>query len=572
MLEAQKELEYAAYDASVIKARTIYSDNTETGRGSETNEGIILIKKTIAPVATKLNEYLTSKSLRGSSYATREPIMDYLGNEDTLAYMILSAIMNNTLNTWGGKYPPYHVPLLTVARSVLTSIKQEYKLELFKGKAPSLDKYIDKKYKKMSVRRRTNKKMILGKKKMEINNPDNIQGLTLGINLIDAVIKADTGLCETIVKRTAGSKKKRTLLRLTETTIAIINRMKDLSPFFTYSYPILIIKPKEWTEFSGDGGYYGDLLDVDLVKMHNDKINRRMVKGYFDAHPEFTTRFCNIVNAVQRVPWVVNKRVMKVLETVYDKHLLEYTKDYTLIGGIPDDDLPEAFDVIPKIEYDESKPELYVEYRDKLMELEDKLNTLKSKGLVTKLALSTAKKYSKYKEIYFSYQVDFRGRLYPIQPHLNPQGAKTVKSLLMFAEGKPLDTPEAIGWFKIHGANVYGYDKLLYPERIQKIEEMTDEIIQITQNPLVNTQWTEADEPYIFLAWCFEYADWIANPRDFKSHIPIALDATCSGLQIYSGLMKDLKGASAVNVKQTYDIVEVSDDYKLQEGEEWYEQ
>jgi DNA-directed RNA polymerase len=213
------------------------------------------------------------------------------------------------------------------------------------------------------------------------------------------------------------------------------------------------------------------------------------------------------------------------------------------------------------VSYDEANPEPYSKYKDKIQQLDDKLNAIKSKGLIIKLALSTARKYKKYDEIYFSYQVDFRGRLYPIQPHLNPQGTKVVKSLLMFAEGKPLDTEEAIRWFKIHGANVYGYDKLLYNERIQKINEMQQEICQIAQDPLVNTSWTDADEPYLFLAWCFEYADWINNPDDFKSHIPVALDATCSGIQIYSGLMLDRKGCKAVNVINDNNNTKIADIY-----------
>jgi DNA-directed RNA polymerase len=560
MITQQRKLENAAYDISVIKAQTLFSSNTEGGRGSETNEGIILIKRTIPPVSIKLNEYLMSKNLRGASYATREPAMDYLGNEETLAYMVLSAIMNNTLSTWGGKYPLYTVPLLTVARTVLSYIKQEYKLELFKNKVPGLDKYIDEKYKKLSVRRRTNKKMMLGKKKMELGNPDNIQGLTLGINLVDAVVKSGCNLVQTVVIRTKG-KKKRTLLKLTDATIALIEQMKDLSPFFTYSYPIFVVKPLEWTQFSQRGGYYEDFLDIDLVKMHNDRINRKMVKGYFDAHPEFTKRYTNIVNAVQRVPWKVNTKVLDVLTQVYDKHLVDYTKEYTLLGGLATDDLPNPYDIITMKEYNPDKPEEYVAYRDEIMKLEDKFDTLKSKGLVVKLAMSTANKYKRYDNIYFSYQVDFRGRLYPIQPHLNPQGAKTVKSLLMFAEGKPLDTEAAVRWFKIHGANVYGYDKELFPERIRLMEEMNEEIKDIAKDPLANLGWTKADEPYIYLAWCFEYADWLNNPDSFKSHIPIALDATCSGIQIYSGLMLDNKGCKAVNVVNDNNNTKIADIY-----------
>ena len=560
MIEIQKKLERDAYDVAAIKANNMFVKTTDDNRGSETNEGIILIKKTIPLVANKIREYLTSKNLRGKAFATREPIMDYLDNEETLAYIVLSSIMNNTLNSWNNKYPPYSVPLLTVARSILNYIKQEYKLECFRGDAPRLDKYIDKKYKKLSVRRRTSKKMMIGKKKLSLGDPDNIQGMTLGIHLIDAVIKADAGICKVDTIRTK-NKKKRSMLKLTDVAIHIIEQMKDLSPFFTYSYPIFVVKPKEWTEFSGTGGYFEDFLSVDVVKMHNDRVNRKMVKGYFDAHPKFTKRYLNIVNSVQRVPWKVNTKVLDVLEKVYSNHIVDYTKEYTMLGGLPDDDLPSPYDVVTSVAYDEANPKPYIEYRDNIMKLEDKLNTIKSKSLVMKLALSTARKYKDYAEIYFSYQVDFRGRLYPIQPHLNPQGAKTVKSLLMFAEGKALDTDKAIRWFMIHGANVYGYDKLLYDERIKKMEEMKDELISYAKEPLANLGWTEAEEPYIFLAWCFEFAAWIDDPIHFKSHIPVALDATCSGLQIYSGLMKDDKGASAVNVVNHNGNTKIADIY-----------
>ena len=546
MIEIQKRLELEAFEIALVKAENVYLKASEKGQGSETNEAIILIKRSLPPITNKVTEYLTSKNLRGNSYATREPIMDFLGKEENLSYMILASIMNSTLKSWSG-CPLYTVPLLTVARQVLAMIKAEYKLEKFKGLAPTLDKYIDNKYKKLSVRRRTTKKMMLGKKKLELADPDNIQGLTLGVNLIDCTVKSEAGLVTTKVIKT-GKNKKRTLLKLTDATIAIISQMRDLSPLFFYNYPIFVVEPQEWKEFSGTGGYYGDFLDVDLVKMHTDKINRKMVKGYFDAHPETSKRFMNIVNAVQRVPWKVNTKILDILEVIHSEQITDFSKEYMYLGGIPSDDLPEIDDVIPPVVYDENDKAIYTAYKDKVLALEDKLNTLRSKGLIVKLAMSAARKYKDYKKIYFSYQVDFRSRLYPIQAHLNPQGAKVVKSLLMFAEGKALDTQKAVDWFMIHGANVYGYDKLLYPDRIKKMEEMSETICKIAQDPLAHTEWSDADEPYLFLAWCFEYADFRNDSRNFKSHIPIALDATCSGIQVYSGLMLDKKGGQAVNV------------------------
>lgn len=146
--------------------------------------------------------------------------------------------------------------------------------------------------------------------------------------------------------------------------------------------------------------------------------------------------------------------------------------------------------------------------------------------------------------------MDFRGRLYPIPVLLQPQGSDLAKGLLRFAEGKPVDK-NSIKWLQIHGANVYGYDKESYEKRIEWTKIHTDEIQSYAENPLLNRGWTEADKPFQFLAFCFEYSNYLSNPESFRTHIPIQLDGTCNGLQHYSALLKDPVGGAAVNLINT---------------------
>lgn len=54
--------------------------------------------------------------------------------------------------------------------------------------------------------------------------------------------------------------------------------------------------------------------------------------------------------------------------------------------------------------------------------------------------------------------MDFRGRVYPIPPHLNHMGADMSRGLLSFAEGKKLGAG-GLRWLKIHTANLMGFDK-----------------------------------------------------------------------------------------------------------------
>jgi DNA-directed RNA polymerase len=336
--------------------------------------------------------------------------------------------------------------------------------------------------------------------------------------------------------------------------------MREVAPFFVMNYPPLVVEPKPWEGFNGSGGYFSDFIDIPLVKLYSDRYNKGIVANYFDTHPNKTKRFFNVINSIQKTKWKVNTKMLDVYNTIYKDHIECFKSEFTLLGGLPSDNLPD-----PYTEFEMPDPKdkkAYREYKSKIHALDDKLTTIKSKLLATKLGLSIANRFSKYDVIYYTYQVDFRGRIYPIQQHLNPQAAKHMKPLLHFAEGKPLDTDSAYRWFMIHGANVYGYDKLLYDDRIKKMEEKQDEVLWCARNPYKYTEWTEAEEPFAYLSWCFEYADYLTNPVSFRTHIPIALDATCSGIQIYSGLLLDNKGAEAVNVVNHNNNTKVADIYK----------
>ena len=108
--------------------------------------------------------------------------------------------------------------------------------------------------------------------------------------------------------------------------------------------------------------------------------------------------------------------------------------------------------------------------------------------------LWVADKFKEDEAIYYVWTLDWRGRLYPIQPYLNPQGDDVAKSLLEFAEGKPLGERGAY-WLKVHLANCYGVDKVSYDDRIAWVEEHHELILDSAKNPLDGQRfWTEADD------------------------------------------------------------------------------
>ena len=148
--------------------------------------------------------------------------------------------------------------------------------------------------------------------------------------------------------------------------------------------------------------------------------------------------------------------------------------------------------------------------------------------------------------------MDFRGRAYPIPPHLNHIGNDLCRGLLKFAEAKPLGEA-GLRWLHIHLANVWGYDKASFAEREEFTKRHADLVKDSATRPLEGERWwLQADDPWQCLATCIElnkawnYAD---GPEAFPSQLPVHQDGTCNGLQHYAALGGDLQGAKQVNLR-----------------------
>ncbi|KAH0833941.1 DNA/RNA polymerase [Lanmaoa asiatica] len=144
---------------------------------------------------------------------------------------------------------------------------------------------------------------------------------------------------------------------------------------------------------------------------------------------------------------------------------------------------------------------------------------------------------------YLPHNLDFRGRAYPIPPHLSHIGDDLARGLLMFAEAKPLGE-RGLRWLKIHLANLYGFDKGNFDERVAFVMNHLDD---------GQRWWTKADDPWQCLATCMELRAALesGDPHAYMSTLPVHQDGTCNGLQHYAALGGDGKGAAQVNLAVT---------------------
>lgn len=310
--------------------------------------------------------------------------------------------------------------------------------------------------------------------------------------------------------------------------------MADTNDELKAKYPFylpLVSPPDDWTA-PNDGGYPSNVfMRWPLVHQYSKKAPKLTKEEMPEVYES--------VNSLQRVAWRINDFVFAVFD--------HYWREGQEVADIPGGNLRE---LPPKPEDIGDNPDSRRDWKRKASAIYNINVKLGTKKILYGKIHFVARHYQ-YQDFWFPYKLDFRGRAYPIPAFLNPQGCPLSKGLLRFSEGKRITTDEAAGWFFIHGANTWGLDKVSFEERIAWVGEHDNFIRDIAADPLTNRGWEEADSPWQFLAWCEEYANWYEAPDTFQSHLPIAMDGTNNGLQIYSLLLRDPVGAEATNVSPT---------------------
>ena len=249
------------------------------------------------------------------------------------------------------------------------------------------------------------------------------------------------------------------------------------------------------------------------------------------------------LNTLQHTGWKINKPVLEVIRNVWDNG-----QEW---GKLPaKDDVP-----LPAYPFDKEPKQLDAEEKQEFLTWSRKRNTIYShnnrsisKRIQVERTLQVAEEYAQHSQFYYVWQNDFRSRKYASCTFLSPQSADWSKSLLTFSNGLPINNWEDARWLCIHGANLYGYDKVTLNERESWAWDFSDEIKRIADNPYDNLVWLEADKPYQFLAWCFEFAKLITEGWGFVSTLPVSADGSCNGLQHLSAILRDERGGRATNL------------------------
>ncbi|XP_018344252.1 PREDICTED: DNA-directed RNA polymerase, mitochondrial isoform X2 [Trachymyrmex septentrionalis] len=291
--------------------------------------------------------------------------------------------------------------------------------------------------------------------------------------------------------------------------------------------------PRPWVNVNTGGYLFSKAAFVRDFYMKSSHLLRNTPTK--QLYPAFDS-----LNQLGSIPWRINVPMLDILIQIF--------RD----GGSKELNVPQPSTVIPSstdiISSETNKnPKQIMKL---LFQFKRKKNEMHSLWCDCLYKLSLANHF-RDKVFWMPHNLDFRGRAYPVSPNLTHLSSDLGRSILMFAQGKPLGS-SGLDWLKIHAINMSGLKKREpMHKRLEFANEILDLIVDSARNPLTGKMWwTKADEPWQTLATCKEIDNALQSPnvKEYICRLPIHQDGSCNGLQHYAALGRDLIGAKSVNL------------------------
>ena len=271
------------------------------------------------------------------------------------------------------------------------------------------------------------------------------------------------------------------------------------------------------------------------------------------------------LNAIQKTPYSVNQYVLSAVEWVHS-HLDTDNMNENLIGreigGFPNTKRlkleesekihPDEFKELPKKEQirlarKASSKKRHNQRAEGAVELCDRM-------------ISKAQSVSKFTRFWLPHNLDYRGRVYHI-PDFGHHNTDLVRAMFQLENAKEVDEYSE-QFIKLMLANHAGKDKdansvgQTIEERLQWVDDNEASIIAAgTDFKTTYAFWGGQDKSsFQFLAACRDWASYQQAKQagvPYKSGLPIAFDATQSGVQHFAGAGLNLEEGRKVNLTVT---------------------
>lgn len=556
----QRELEDEGMSEGGKRFRKRLANSLDKDRGTEYGAARQILAKAIDPMEKALEHFVAEqKSKRGIKHVAVK-FIEMLGPE-VAAYMTVKALFDRLAK--GTK-----VPLYTISDSIVGMMQDELRFRILQKEKPQLFDYKLNSFTTTSyahMARSLNATVKFSGVDTSAVELTSSRKRLVGLKLID-LLEQSTGIIatqhetETIVRPGRALKHRTTqYVQPSPEVLAFLTKRNAVLEFMAPVNLPMVIPPLQWAPGVRGGyryalrGKYGIVRAVS--ETHEARVRAQEMPEVYAA-----------LNAIQNTAWRINTRVLDVVN-----QLVEVGGGRCGLPSSSREDIPERPSDI------DTNRDSRRDWRRAAHQVHERNHQRDCKALQVNKVISAAERMKSEAAFFFPHNLDFRGRIYPVSAFLTPQGDDLAKGLLTFAQGKPLGSDGAY-WLAIHGANQYGetqhgekISKLTLEERVQWVEGVS-ELIEASAAG-ASDFWMHAEDPFQFLAFCFEWAqyiDWRDNGigNEYVCSLPVSQDGSCNGLQHFSAMLRDERGGRAVNLipsdrpQDVYDdIRKLSEDY-----------
>lgn len=532
MWAAQMELEEEMRSAGIARFRAMLEENRAKGREASSGANRRMMFHAHEQTVAKLVEFF--EEANSGKAGRRSTAIKYLAgvDHDLIAHLTLRSLFDTISQ---------RMRMANIANRISTLIEDELYFNAFKEKA---GKTFDRTVKKVAEKSQNPnyRKRVLSKhartNEVQWEEWSDEIKIKVGTKLVEIVIEA-TGLFR-LARQSEGKNNTNIYVTATEEVMQWLQtenaRLEHMSPVYLPT----IMPPRAWTSAYKGGYWSGRVRGLRLLKTHNRKYLDDLESCDMDT-------VYRSVNAMQETAWCVNREVFDVMTTLWESrseiHALPQANDHPL---------PEAprwlTGEMTKEDMSPMQVEEFSRWKSERAGLYEANAKAVSKRLQFSRMLWVAERFKDAEEFFFPHQMDFRGRVYAVPLFLNPQGNDASHGLLQFANSVAIGNEEGANWLAIHGAGLWGVDKVSMAERVEWVKQNEAEIIASAANPYENRFWLTAEKPWQALAFAFEWAGYCREGYAWESHLPVQMDGTCNGLQNFSAMLLDEIGGKAVNL------------------------
>ena len=520
LIDAQESLERRQITGGLNRLRKQTKDLEEKAYASATDYGRASIDTLLPHIINRIQEKFDKASKSATGY--QRELLSYIMALDAESSAAI-ACKRTFDKVFSFKKDDNKVT--KIAEAIGSAVESELQMRHYEQTAPGLLKVLKDNYWHQS--KGTQQKLVSIQTVINRYDIEKWQSwgsqrrIKVGGWLLDVICDVSGWFTRYTVQR----KKKDTYIVPTEEFIKNKEEIIKIAELFSPLTWPMIIPPRDWTNLES-GGYYLNAL----TKCH-EMVRRGPPLSIQGRKP------LAFLNKIQRVGYRLNPFIIDVAN-VFDKRGIEVGKFRPVIEHhLPNKPL--------NIDSDSDAKQ---KFRRESAEVWDKRSQEFRKSCRTRMTMNAIAEFRDKERFYIPWSFDYRGRVYPIPSFLTPQDSDFGKSLIRFAD-ESLVTPEAEQWLSFHIATCFGLDKEPRDKRYEWTFHNRGLIENIAKDPIATRSvWEQADEPWQFLAACDEY--WhccILKDKD-TTGLPVAIDATCSGLQILAGLAMDKKTAQLVNV------------------------